>query len=379
MDPIGQALSRWIPRLVRAWRRFLRARGPVDELSPAEVQRVARAVRRLQQGLTGPRELVGAQYMNDPDLLGAYLLFYWPVSYAQGRHALMELPRRPRRALDLGSGPGPLAFACIDQGAEVVCADRSQPALDLGCELAALAGESFSARRWDPLRGDPVPEGEFDLVTMGHVLGELWEGAPDAVERRAALCEAALARVSPGGTLLVVEPALRLTSRALLMVRDRLVAAGHALRSPCLWRSACPALLRESDWCHAERSWDPPPLVRDIARAAGLRKETLKMTALLFAPRGEAWPSLPEGRLFRIVSEPLAGKGRRRYMGCGPEGRVGLSLQEKHLSDENALFADLRRGDVIRVENADPAPHGDGVRLVESTRVALVARAGRRL
>jgi hypothetical protein len=42
--------------------------------------------------------------MDDPRLLGAYLLFYWPVSYAQARSVLGELERRPREVLDLGSG-----------------------------------------------------------------------------------------------------------------------------------------------------------------------------------------------------------------------------------------------------------------------------------
>src|SRR5690606_32061084 len=111
--------------------------------------------------------------------------------------------------------------------------------------------------------------------------------------------------------LLVVEPALRETSRALLEVRDRLVARGHALRAPCLHRGACPALEKASDWCHAERPWQPPALVQQIARAAGLRKEALKMSYLVLAPKGEDWPELQPGRrLFRIVSEPLQGKGR---------------------------------------------------------------------
>ena len=66
----------------------------------------------------------------------------------------------------------------------------------------------------------------------------------------------------------------------------------------------------------------------------------------MLAPKGEAWPELPAGRLFRIVSEPLEGKGRQRYIGCGPEGRVGLALQEKHRTEKNERFFNLHRGDV---------------------------------
>src|SRR6185369_9560799 len=126
--------------------------------------------------------------------------------------------------------------------------------------------------------------------------------------------------------------------------------------------------------CHAERSWRMPPLVEAIARAAGIRKEALKMSYLVLAPRSEPWPAVPPGRLFRIVSEPLEGKGRQRYMGCGPEGRFGLALQEKHRSESNQVFFSLRRGDVVAVEGTEP--RGDGLALVEGSSVRRVASPG---
>lgn len=380
MDPIVRELEKkWMPALVGAWRKARRARGPDDRLTPAEIAEVGAAVRRLSHGLTRDRALAGARYMDDPRLLGAYLLFYWPVSYAQGRHALRELQRRPRTVLDLGAGPAPLALAAVDHGAaDVIAADRSQAALEMALAIAGRGGEGLRVRRWDGLVGGEPPEGSYDLVTLGHVLNELWAGEADATQRRADLLERLLERVNPRGALLVVEPALRETSRALLEVRDRLVARGHALRAPCLHRGACPALEKASDWCHAERPWQPPALVQQIARAAGLRKEALKMSYLVLAPKGEDWPELQPGRrLFRIVSEPLQGKGRLRYMGCGPEGRIGLALQEKHLNPGNRRFATLQRGDVIAITATEEK--GDGVALGPASEVEVVAPAGRPL
>jgi ribosomal protein RSM22 (predicted rRNA methylase) len=173
----------------------------------------------------------------------------------------------------------------------------------------------------------------------------------------------------------VIEPALRDTSRALLRVRDLLVARGYAVRAPCLFRGPCPALLRETDWCHAERPIEPPPIVAQLGKAAGLRKEAVKMSYLVLAPRGEDWAAPPAGRVFRIVSEPLASKGRLRYMGCGPEGRVGLSLQEKHVTEANRRFAELLRGDVVEIAGAEP--RGDGLALGEGSTMKVVAPAGR--
>lgn len=333
-------------------------------------------VRQLSLGLTRERSLAGARYMDDPRLLGAYLLFYWPISYGQARQALGELPSRPRAALDLGSGPGPVGFAALDAGAaELTCADRSKAALSLARELAAEAEEALATREWDPSRPSRLPDGRFDLVTMGHLLNELFKGAPDATARRAALVEQALSALKPGGTVLVIEPALRETSRALLEVRDVLVEKGFAVRAPCLFRGRCPALLKESDWCHAERTWRMPRLVEELARLAGLHKDALKMSYLALAPKGEAWRELPPGRLFRIVSEPLEGKGRQRYVGCGPEGRMGVALQEKHRAEGNEVFFRLRRGDVIAI--GDTEQKGDGLALGEGSEVRVVAPAGR--
>jgi len=380
-------LEGWIPRLITLWReqRAARTKGPrqppargrhVEEppspkLTPQEIKEVGAGIKRLSHGLTRERELAGAKYMDDPALLGAYLLFYWPVSYAQSRSLLSELPTRPRAMLDLGSGPGPLAFAGIDAGAsETIAADRSKPALELARQLAIASAESLGTREWSPER--PLPEGRFDVITMGHVLNELFDGD---VQKRADLVEKVLERVKPGGSLVVMEPALRDTSRALLQVRDVLVAKGYAVRAPCLFRGACPALVRPSDWCHAERQWRMPALTEVLARTAGLHKESLKMSYLVLAPKGEAWAEPPTGRVLRIVSEALEGKGRQRFMGCGPEGRIGLAMQDKHRNPGNEKFFHLNRGEVIRI-GGEVEAKGDGAGLSGHSTVEIIARAG---
>ena len=379
-DAYARDLERWMPRLIAVWRAQRKQKGsaelPETRLTPQEVREVAAGVKQLSMGLTRERQLAGARYMDDPKLLGAYLLFYWPVSYAQARQALGELPTRPRSVLDLGSGPGPLAFAAMDAGAsEVTAADRSKPALTLARALALEAGEALATRDWDPLKKSPLPEGQFDLVTMGHVLNELYGTGDAATNPRAALLESVLERVKKGGSLLILEPALRETSRGLLKVRDVLVKKGYAVRAPCMFRGPCQALVKETDWCHAERAWPMPRVVEELARAASLHKESLKMSYLILAPKGEAWAEPPSGRLFRIVSESLEGKGRQRYMGCGPEGRVGLALQERHKNEQNAPFFKLQRGDVISVTETEPK--GDGLGLSDKSEVKVVAAAGR--
>ena len=363
-------MAAWVPRLIAAYRRLRGATGgdPLA-LSTEERRDVGRGIERLLGGLTRERALAGVRYFDDAQLLGAYLLFYWPVSYAQAAAVLGELDAPVGSVLDLGSGPGPLALAALDAGAASALAlDRVPQALALARGLAQGGNHALATEPWDESRA--LPGRRFDTILAGHVLNELYAGDR---EKRAALVEELLARLQPGGRVIVIEPALRETSRALLEVRDLLVQRGVVVRAPCLYRGACPALAREGDWCHAERAFQPPSLLAELADAARLHRDALKMTYLVLEPRG-AWPQLPEGRLFRIVSEPLDRKGQHRLVGCGPEGRVPLVLPEKHVRDGNAAFVGLQRGDVVRVEGLEP--RGDGLRLGSDSTLERVAPAG---
>ena len=369
-------LELWVARLVACWRRLRgsaasTASPPTAPLAlTAEERRdIVAGAQRLSRGLTRERELAGARYFDDPQLLGAYLLLYWPVSYGQLSSVLREVGGARGRVLDVGSGPGPLALAALDAGAaRALAIDRSQAALAAARTLAEGAGAPLVTAHWEPAQ--PLPDGPFDLVLAGHVLNELYG---DDVAARGSLVEAMLARLAPGGLVVLLEPALRETSRALLMLRDRLVAAGATVRAPCLYRGGCPALVRQGDWCHAERAWAPPPIVDELARAAKLHRESLKMSYLVLQAPGAPWPSLPEGRLFRIVSEPLPQKGQHRFVGCGPEGRVPLVLPHKHLRDHNRRFTELARGDVVRIDRL--TARGDGLRLDDQSQVERVAVA----
>jgi SAM-dependent methyltransferase len=373
-------LEAWLPRLVEAWRRLRGAAtgvgpdsagsaGLTAPLTTAERRDVVAGAQRLSLGLTRERELAGARYFEDSQLLGAYLLLYWPVSYAQLTSVLGELDGAHGRVLDVGSGPGPLALAALDRGAaEALAIDRSPAALAIARTLGEAAGRPLTTARWEP--SQPLPQGRFDLVLAGHVLNELYG---DDVAARAALVEAMMQRLAPGGFVVLLEPALRETSRALLALRDRLVRTGASVRAPCLYRGDCPALVRPGDWCHAERRWTVPPLVDELAQAAKLHRETLKMSYLVLQAPDAAWPAPPEGRVFRIVSEPLPQKGQHRFFGCGPEGRAPLVLPEKHVRESNQRFTTLERGDLIRVDRL--TARGDGLRLDDQSEVERVAAA----
>jgi Mitochondrial small ribosomal subunit Rsm22 len=205
----------------------------------------------------------------------------------------------------------------------------------------------------------PSVEGRFDLVVAAHLLNELYVAeSPEArIESRArrvlAWCRALLA---DGGTAILVEPALRETSRALLAVRDRLLVSGLHVVAPCFWTGPCPALARERDWCHDA-----------VGAGGGARRVDFSYLVLRATPA----PAPPPGTM-RVVSDQLVEKGRLKVFGCGPAGRQPLVRLDRSASTTNAAFDELARGDVVTISGTRFSP--DGLRLAEETLVTRVSR-----
>ncbi|MBN1243356.1 MAG: class I SAM-dependent methyltransferase [Spirochaetales bacterium] len=346
---------------------------PAAPLAPARLAAVGKDLLRLQRGLTGGRELVGAPYMRDPALLEAYLLYYWPVSYAQTARALALSKAGPRRrVLDLGSGPGPVAAAFADSGArEIVLVDASPEALSLARRILENPPEGLApsgpphvetlAADLEGLSPDRLPPGPYDAIAFGHSLNELWKGRPDRVARRAAFVETLRPLLAPGGLVLVVEPALLATSRDAIALRDALLERGWSVVAPCPAPIPCPALAAgPSHTCHDAAPWEVPPTVAALAREAGLDRDELKAAWFALSP-GRGQSAAPEG-FRRVVSEPMLNKaGRVRYLLCDARGRAALSARSGDPAAKAAGFFELARYDLVRVTGAEARESGEGV------------------
>lgn len=282
-------------------------------------------------------------------------------------------PGERLRLLDIGSGPGPASF-----GVARWAASHGRKVDALALEAAPQALESFKriwssgaleTRCWRV--GERLPDGPFDVIIASHVLNELFLDTSDRLELRTAFCQELSRRLAPGGLLVLIEPALKRTGRDLLVVRDALLRGGLSVRAPCLLQSACPALERPRDWCHADRPWTPPEWSLEMGKQAGIARDSLKFSFVIFSNTPSA--EEPNDDLFRIVSEPMPEKGKKRFFGCGSSGRQALVRLDRDRTETNARFDSLERGDIVKLEAISKS--GDGLRVGAETAIELVHEA----
>lgn len=421
-------LERHIPSLVSLWKQ----KESGVSLSDKEYKSVSSSLLSLQRGLTGKRDLIGVNYMEDNAYLGAYLLYYWPVSYLQVSYAALSVrseiaalceaaarESRPLRILDLGSGPGPACAAvtdiCLDalgsrepgdgslvrshapgdvslvQGTcavSVTLLDQSEKSLSRARRLFKrdFPGVQVATAVCDFERGPLSEAAGFDIIVMSHALNELWKGEAGFLEKRAAFLEKCLGALTPGGFMLVCEPALLETSRSLLSVRDLMLERGYEVKAPCAsCRDAsgafkCPAILAgENQTCHGEVAWTPCEPVAGIAARAGLDRESVKMSYVVLggaAPEAVALESetscdcadvvlkAPAARKplreisGRVVSDGMLNKaGRIRFVICTGKERITVSAKQGDPVAKQKGFFSFRRYDTVIITN--PEIRGD--------------------
>jgi Mitochondrial small ribosomal subunit Rsm22 len=298
----------------------------------------------VHEGLVGARKLVGTPYLADPALRGEYARDIAPRTEAALGRVLDEAfpPGRPppARALDLGAGTGAVGRTLRARWGERLDLVEVDRTAGPGVVRANLAVEL------------PPVDGRFDLIVAAHLLNELFVDRPERVAPRAQrLLAWSRALLAQNGLLVLIEPALRETSRDLLAVRDQLLSGGLHVIAPCFWTGPCPALARERDWCHDAAPVPSKPRV-DFSYLV-LRREPL-------APRD----------LHRVVSDPLPEKGRLRLFVCGPNGRQPLIRLSRHRSPSNRPLDDVARGDAVSIQNG--VNGGDGLRVGAETTISTI-------
>jgi ribosomal protein RSM22 (predicted rRNA methylase) len=293
--------------------------------------------------------------------LAARALFFGVADAAKIAVPLAELSGRgrlptaePLRLLDVGAGALAMtlgvAAALPERRLDALAVDLDADALALGAAAVATLAPRVTLRTMaaDLSRVAP-PDGPFDLIVAGTLLNELTSPA------RPALARGLLERLRPGGALILLEPALRDTARALHALRDALLTAGDAhVFAPCTRAGApCPALADPSDWCHEDRPVAPPPRLAELSRRTNLRTGGLKFAYLVLRLDDAPLVDVPPGRhALRVVSGALDQKGNAMRLCCGDDGFTRQRRLRRSRDASLAALDEARRGDVL-VTGAD--------------------------
>jgi len=368
-----------------------RVRSEVERLlgGPLDAKRLGRlgeALKLLHDRFVSENTPETAPVYFDAKLAAAaYLAYFHDASAAQVRRTLADLDASSTellpselRVLDVGAGTGGASegvrrFAeSLGKSARITMLEPGSVARESAPRVFRGEPSKLEVRAWKA--GDAIPDGPFDVIVASHMLNELFASDLARLDARTAFAQSLANRLTPNGLLVLVEPALKRTGRELLVIRDRLLQQTKlAALAPCLFQGACPAIQRPRDWCHADRPWTPTELVVEAGAAAGLERDTLKYTAVVFGRRHPAPEKTKDVATFRIVSSRLEEKGKSRYFGCGPSGRHALVRLDKSSTGENAAFDSFERGDLVRLGRL--VPSGDGKRVEADTSVVVERRA----
>ncbi len=330
---------------------------------------VMESVGELSKLFTKERRGLPDRYLNDPKLAAAYVQYFLPVNLSKIQILLDEMPALMATdrmsVLDLGSGPGTGDLAVLDwwhrryAGGKlnVIAIDKAGTALRHAEDLwnRYCHGAGIQAARLRTIKSD-VEEGTwieqvrgeapFELIVLANCLNELTE----SIEARVRFVVSALSLLAPHGTMMIVEPALRETSRALHQVRNQVLQQNLCtVYSPCLHENGCPALIKEDDWCHEERAWVPPVSIQAIDREVGFIKDVLKFSYLLLRKDGKTIVERRTDRS-RVVSELREMKGEKRAWLCNEQGRLEIGRLDRLASLRNAAFDDWHRGAIVQIE-----------------------------
>lgn len=362
---------------------------------------LAADVAELWKLFTKERSKLGQNYLDQLHLCAAYLQYYVPVNAARVHAVLRELPPtctessgQPFRVLDVGAGPGTASLAVLDwichsdvphRSLSVTAIDHSRRALD----LAAALWKSASSRRIgsdarfitevvnlertsEVQRWREKTEAPFNLIVIANSLNEWFLGDRDPVGRRVKIVAQIIDALASDGSLVIVEPALRESTRALHALRDRLVEKKLCtIYSPCLHEKPCPALVHPEDWCHEERAWAIPQHIRELDQYLGFIKDAVKFSYLVLRKDGKT--IVPRGPdLVRIVSEQRPFKGELRMWACGEGGRSEIGRLDKERSASNAAFDLCQRGTILKCGEMLVKAESRLTRIVAGTHLEIV-------
>jgi len=335
----------------------------------------SKGAKRLSDYFTEGRGALPKDYFNDPVLRSGYLFYFLPVNLMKMIAVLRqfepkELVSGQVRILDMGCGPATMSLGFMTHYAELLKAKKIKDAwLDFtlldhnfhilkdakalhdayALKLGNITGfkSACSVKNYDIKRGGLLRflrKHRYHFIVVSNVLNEIGDRNKCADFINQLMSD----HLEPRGKLILLEPALKKSSRDLQAIRDYIVVDKKSgfVHAPCLHQEVCPLnVANKKDWCHFYFSWERPEMIEKVNRLIGNKKDFLATSYLVLGktPREVTFDDF----LFRSISNQMPSNGKREVVLCGPKGRYHLTRLDKLASNTNRDFEKIRRGDLV--------------------------------
>lgn len=263
----------------------------------------------------------------------AYLAVRFPATYHVNRVVLDMLPNplNITSFLDLGAGPGTASVAAQDTFPalnEMTLIDSDGQFQKIARTLldSSKTKLNFEQGLIHRLKGPYAA----DVVSMSYVLGELDEGAQDALIQEAWTWAQKY--------LILIEPGTPHGYGRILRAREHHLAQGAHILGPCPHHNGCP--LTGNDWCHFSVRLQRQEYHRRL-KGVSLGYEDEKYSYLILSKESATHPKA------RLIRPPRSLPGRQIFDLCTANGVLRKTLTKK---DGPAFKAakHLRWGDAWR-------------------------------
>jgi ribosomal protein RSM22 (predicted rRNA methylase) len=266
--------------------------------------------------------------------------------------------RESYRVLDLGCGPGSVSLAFAQLLIEKN--PKAKVEFHLVEQNPAILQDAQNLMRFRIPNATLKPikawlhafrfAGEYDLILMSHVLNELVKLG--AQERAEWLIPQLRQHLAKDGLLAILEPALKRPTRELMALRDHVLEHGEFTAvAPCLHDQRCPMLAATlQDWCHFYVDWKEPEYLQKLDKMVKNDNRFVKVAYLILS-HPKAFPSARKEKLYRVVSNRMATRGKTEAVLCGEGGRMTLSRLDRDRTEGNRGIDEIRRGDLVEIKD----------------------------
>ncbi len=362
---------------------FLSKVSNINLNSPRQLKNVAEIVSAMSEYFTRKnlrKEFVFYDYLSNAEVQKGYLIYFTTTNLLKVHVPLNEIShsgffkgKKNLEILDIGTGLGTVVIGTIiwmheniryfkNTEVKFVALDKVKQNIDkfqenLEVFLTELKNYYPNTIKiivepaiFDIEHAFEMFHKRFDLITVANTLNEV------AYEKRNKLLRLINAGVKDDGFVILIEPALMITSRDLLDFRDKMLKLGFYIYSPCLRNSNCPALETQKDWCHTEVDWKRPEFIRQIDIASGNYRKTLKFSYIVATKQDINLIDYIAGErnftdYFRVVSQLIVEKGKKHCYLCNELGRLHCIKLDRANSLHNEVFDEISRYEIITMAN----------------------------